>query len=225
MKVGCRQRRRARAGLKLPHSTSHKLKGLPCSERSSGWRLTGQKPLRALARSGSSSMMRVPGHWQKKVERRLGRPNRPGPTVRTGYLVGLAQAYQEAVSLGDTCSIGEDTFQIKSPNRAGPRLAGRGRRQWPIPGPRPGGPGHVGRWRIRRGPWQGLLSAYPPVDFKFRVGRVSGALAIIIIIMHLPRRVRGRPVSPRLPRAQRRVPPAGGAHDGAAKAAQAQVSV
>jgi len=50
-------------------------------------------------------MMPVPGHWQKKVERRPGRPNRPGPTVRTGYLVGLAQAYQEPVSFEDVRSI------------------------------------------------------------------------------------------------------------------------
>jgi hypothetical protein len=33
------------------------------------------------------------------------------------------------------------------------------RRQWPIPGARPGGPGHVGRWRVRRGLWHGVLSA------------------------------------------------------------------
>ena len=101
------------------------------------------------------------------------------------------------------------------------------RRQWPIPGARPGGPGHVGRWRVRRGLWHGLLSACARLTSSSRAESAEpesappagGAAA------PLPssRRVRGRPVSPRLPRAHRRAPPAGGAHGGAAKAGHGPV--
>ena len=78
-KVGCRQRRRAQTGLKLPHYTCKSE-----AERSPVLReklrmATHWPEARTLARSGSSLMLPVPGHWQKKVEGRPAASGRAGP--------------------------------------------------------------------------------------------------------------------------------------------------
>ena len=164
-KVGCRQRRRAGG-----NSSCRRAQRSPVLRKK--LRMATHWPeARALARSGASLMMPVPGHWQKKVEGRPAASGRAGPPA---------------------------------PPMAHPRgKARRARLRWALAGP--------------QGPMAWPPVSMRPVDFKFpgRVGRawVSGAERC-----HLPRRARGRPVSPRLPKAHHRAPPAGGAHSGAANA-------